>query len=225
MAPIRGVILDVDGTLVDSNDAHASAWVDALQEAGHAVRFERVRRLIGMGGDKLLPEVTGIEKDSPEGKRLSDRRREIFATRYLPKLGAFPEVDRLLQHMKDSSLTLVVASSAESDELDRLLELAGAADMVEERASSSDAEQSKPEPDIVMAALERSGLDADEVVMLGDTPYDIEAATKAGVKMIALRCGGWDTPDLAGAIAVYDSPAALLAAYDDSPLGPGPVGG
>lgn len=225
MPPIRGVIFDVDGTLVDSNDAHAKAWVEALAEAGHDVPFERVRRLIGMGGDKLLPEVSGVEKDTPEGKRISERRKEIFKERYLPELLGFPDTAALLQRMEDSNLKVVVASSAEQDELGELLKKCGGTSLVQETTSSSDAEKSKPDPDIVQAAVESTGLSPNELVMIGDTPYDVEAAKKAGVPIIAVRCGGWNDQELVGAIAVYDSPADLLARFDDSPFAPGPVGG
>ncbi len=218
------VILDVDGTLIDSNDAHASSWVDTLREAGYDVPFESVRRLIGKGSDKLLPEVSGVQADSPEGKRLGKRRGEIFKSEYLPKVQAFPETRTLLAHMRDNGLKLVVASSAQKEELQVLLEIAGAADLVQERKSSGDAKESKPDPDIVEAALQSSGFGAPDAVMLGDTPYDIEAAAKCGVATIAVRCGGWDDEGLAGALAIYDDPADLLAHYDASPLGPSQVG-
>ncbi len=226
MSPARAVILDVDGTLVDSNDAHAAAWIDALREAGRDVPFEKVRRLIGMGGDKLVPEVVGLAEDTPEGKRIAERRKEIFKTRYLPDLGPFPDTDKLLHRMHETGLKLVVASSAAADELEQLLEIAGATDLVEKRTSSSDAEHSKPDPDIVQVALESAGVDPSEAIMLGDTPYDIQAATKAGVRLVAVRCGGWDDDDLKGAIAIYDAPADLLAHYDTSPFARGQfVGG
>lgn len=225
MTSIRGVILDVDGTLVDSNDAHAAAWIEALSDNGHDVPFEDVRRLIGMGGDKLLPTVIGVEKDSLEGERLSKRRKEIFKSRYLGTLTAFPEVKPLLQHMRDAGLRLVVASSAEEDELEKLLEIAGVTDLIEERTSIDNVEHSKPAPDSIQVALEQLGLAASEAVMVGDTPYDIEAATGAGVATIAFRCGGWHDEDLKGATAIYDAAADLLENFDDSPLGPGPVGG
>ena len=216
--PIRGVILDVDGTLVDSNDAHARAWVEALAEEGIRVEFERVRPLIGMGGDKLLPEISGIEEESPEGKRISERRGEVFKEKYLPSIKPCRGSRELLKRMKGDGLKLVVASSAKEDELDPLLEIAGASGLIEEKTSSDDAENSKPDPDIIQAALDGSGLSPEEAVMLGDTPYDIEAAKKAGVDTVALRCGGWKDEDLAGAIAIYDDPADLLAHYDRSPL-------
>lgn len=225
MTQIRGVILDVDGTLVDSNDAHARAWVEALAEHDIEVEFEKVRTLVGMGGDKLLPEVSGIEEDTPEGERISKRRGEIFKQRYLPTLKAFPSTRELLQRMRDEGLKLVVASSAKEDELNPLLKIAGAADLVEEKTSSDDAENSKPDPDIVKAALDSSGLAADEVLMLGDTPYDIESASGAGVGVIAFRCGGWKDADLSGAVAIYDGPADLLSHYESSPVRGGRTAG
>lgn len=210
MGKIRGVILDVDGTLVDSNDAHAHAWVEAFAEFGIKVEFEKVRPLIGMGGDKLMPEVSRVEEESGRGKKISERRAEIFKEKYLPTLKAFPETKELLLRMKEDGLKLAVASSAKEDELKPLLEIAGAHDLVGEKTSSDDAENSKPDPDIVKAALDGLGYRPEEVFMLGDTPYDIEAAGRAGVKVIAVRCGGWDDDGLGGAVAVYDDPADLL---------------
>jgi len=216
--PLKAVLLDIDGTLVDSNDAHARAWVDALAEAGHRVPFERVRRLIGMGGDKLLPEVVGISEDSEEGGRLSTRRSAIFKERYLPTVRPFPGSRALLERFRRDGLTLAVASSAKADELDPLLRIAGADGLVSARTSSDDAEESKPDPDIVHAALARVGQPPDAVLMLGDTPYDVEAATRAGVGIVVLRCGGWDDRALAGALAIYDDPAELMARYEESPF-------
>jgi HAD superfamily hydrolase (TIGR01509 family) len=219
MGRVRGVILDVDGTLVDSNDAHARAWVEALAGHGLHVPVEKVRRLIGMGGDKLLPRVTGgITEDSPEGKEISRRREEIFKERYLPALRPTPGARELLQRMHDAGLKLVVASSAKEDELRALLRVCGADRVIEQKTSSDDADRSKPDPDIVRAALKEVGLPPAAVVMLGDTPYDVESAGRAGVRVIAVRCGGWGDADLAGAAAVFDDPADLLAHYDSSPL-------
>ena len=213
---LEAVLLDVDGTLVDSNDAHAQAWVQVLAEFGHPVLFEQVRRLIGMGGDKLLPAVVAIPEDSDEGRRISERRREIFLTRYLPTVRPFSHARDLLARMRAEGLRLVVASSAKAEELQPLLRIAGADDLVEAATSSDDAARSKPDPDTVVAALNRAGAAPDAVLMLGDTPYDVEAATSAGVGIVALRCGGWDDEALHGALEVYDDPADLLAHYDTS---------
>jgi HAD superfamily hydrolase (TIGR01509 family) len=221
MTAIRCVILDVDGTLVDSNDAHAQAWVDALHEFGHDVPFDRVRRLIGMGSDNLLPEVASLEKESEQVQQISQRRGEIFKDQYLSTIKPFPGGRDLLLRMRNDGFKLVVASSAQADELEPLLTIAQAVEIIEGMTSSSDAKNSKPDPDIVQAAVAKSGTTADVCVMLGDTPYDVESAGKAGVKVIALRCGGWRDADLQGAIAMYDDPADLLAHYDESPLAQG----
>ena len=213
-----GVIFDVDGTLVDSNDAHAQAWAEALAEAGHAVPFERIRRLIGMGGDKLLPEVTGLSAETPEGERISKRRGEIFEEKHLPLLRALPGASALVARLRDQGFRLAVASSAQPAELEPLLKIAGADHILRERTSGGDVEESKPEPDVVLAALRKLRLAPGAVLMIGDTPYDVEAARKAGVAVIGLRSGGWSEGDLRGALAVYDDPADLLARLDSSPL-------
>ena len=213
-----GVLLDVDGTLVDSNDAHAHAWVEALAESGVSADFATLRRLIGMGGDKLLPKVAGIEANSAQGKAISKRRGEIFQKVYVPKLQPFPGTKELLARMKNEGLQLAVASSSKKDELDGLLRICGADEFIEARTSSDDAQNSKPDPDIVHAALNRLGHPPDRVILLGDTPYDVEASLKAGIRVVALRCGGWGDTDLRGALHVYDDPADLLAGFDESPF-------
>ena len=214
----QAVIFDVDGTLVDSNDAHATAWVQAITESGRHAEFSRVRPLIGMGGDKLLPAVTGLSIESPEGKWIADRRSEIFRRDFLPGLQPTPGAQRLLEWLRDDRKKLVVASSAREDELQDLLRVAGAAKMFEATASSDDAEQSKPDPDIVVAAIERVNCPVAEIIMVGDTPYDVEAALRAGIEIIGLRSGGWPDAELRGAVAIYDDPADLLEHYDLSPF-------
>jgi HAD superfamily hydrolase (TIGR01509 family) len=211
------IIFDVDGTLVDSNDAHAQAWVDVLEEHETPVPFERVRPLIGMGGDKVLPLLTGIEHESEEGERISSRRSEIFRERYLPHLQPFAGVRELFLLVKDRGHELAIASSAKTEELGALLEIAGVADLVERRTSSSDAENSKPDPDIVAAALVQLGRPK-RAIMVGDTPYDIESAGRAGIASVAVRCGGWSDADLRDAYAVYADPEELRQLYDSSPL-------
>jgi phosphoglycolate phosphatase-like HAD superfamily hydrolase len=212
---IKGVIFDVDGTLIDSNDAHAHAWVDAVAEFGFDASFDEARRLIGMGGDKLLPALIGLEEDDDLGDRISKRRGEIFLTRYFPSVRAFPKSRDLFVRLRDAGLRIVIASSAKQEELDQFLDRARVRDLVENKASSDDAENSKPDPDIVHAALDKLGLRVDEVFMVGDTPYDVEAASRAGIRTIALRSGGWSDEELAGAVAIYDDPADLLAHVGD----------
>lgn len=221
--PIKGVILDVDGTLVDSNDAHARAWVDAMEEAGHHVALEKVAPLIGMGGDKVLPEVLHIARDSPEGQRISQRRKEIFNQKYLATVRALPGAARLLQHMHEKGLKLIIATSADPDDLNKLLRLVGphSEELFENATTSKDVQQSKPDPDVVHAAIERIKLSPQELVMIGDTAYDIEAAARASVATIAFRSGGWSDQDLKDAVAIYDGPEDLFQHYDESPLARG----
>ncbi|HEY8596992.1 MAG TPA: HAD family hydrolase [Thermomicrobiales bacterium] len=218
MQELRGVLLDVDGTLVDSNDAHAHAWVQALVEGGFDVPFERVRHLIGMGGDNLLPEVTGLEKETSQGQRMSTRWTEIFREKYLSTLQPFPQCRALVERLRAAGLRVVISSSSEEEMLGELLKNAGVTDLLDATTSSGDAEQSKPDPDLIEVALAKGHLTRDTAVMIGDTPYDIQAASKAGVGTIAFRCGGWSDRDLAAAIAIYDDPADLLAHFDESPL-------
>ena len=219
--PPRIVILDVDGTLIDSNDAHAASWTETLAEAGHDVPFERIRLMIGMGGDKLLPAAVGIEIDSPEGERLAHRRTEIFHERWLGTLRPFPGTRGLLERMRQDGLSLVIASSAKRPELEAMLDQTGLDGLFEEETTSSDAERSKPDPDIVRAALERAGAAPDECVMIGDTPYDVEASLRAGVPIVGVRSGGWGEEELAGAVEVWDGPADLLAHYEQSAIARG----
>lgn len=214
----KAVLFDVDGTLVDSNDAHAGAWVAAFAEHDIAIDRAQVRRRIGKGGDKLMPEVSGIEADSPLGQAIAERRKAIFAERHLPHLRPFADAGGLVAVLKARGHTLVAASSASRDELKPLLAVAGAEVLMDDTTSSDDAEHSKPDPDIIHAALQRAKAAPTEAVMIGDTPYDIEAAQRAGVAVIAFRCGGWDADDLKGAIAVYDGPSDLLRNLAQSPL-------
>lgn len=216
---IKGVIFDVDGTLVDSNDAHAESWAEIFSEAGYDVPFDVVRPLIGMGGDKLLPKTIGIESDSAEGKRLAAKRWKLFREKYVPTLKPLEGARALVQRIRNDGLAIVIATSAERDELRVLLKAAEVADLVEDEATSSDAESSKPDPDIVRAAVRKSGLKLGELIMIGDTPYDVEAARRAHVPIIAFRSGGWLDSKLAGSSAVYDGPADLLANYETSIIG------
>ena len=217
---LQHVILDIDGTLVDSNDAHAHAWVQAMAAYGHWVPFDNVRPLIGMGADKILPELLGIARESEEGQQISTRRKHIFLSEYVPNLHPFPMARELLQRMREQGLALAIATSSEPDELQHLLRVIGpdVPGLFEELVTGEDVQHSKPDPDLVYEALRRTGAQPAESIMLGDTVYDIEAAALAEVKTIAFRCGGWSDDRLWGAIALYDGPADLLAHYQESPL-------
>jgi phosphoglycolate phosphatase-like HAD superfamily hydrolase len=225
LPPTRAVLLDIDGTLVDSTLAHARAWHEALTESGRDVELETLRRCIGMGSDQMLPKVADVEKECDEGRHLCDRCAAFFLERHLPGIRPFPKVRELVELMQERGLLLVVASSAAPDKADRLLEIAGVRDVIDDAATSADADRSKPHPDILFAALAKRDIPAEEAIMLGDTPYDIEAAKRAGVRAVAFRTSGWTDEELAGAIAIYDDPADLLARFDESPFAVCAVGG
>ena len=215
---LRAVLIDIDGTLIDSNEAHARAWADILRPRGFEdVTWQRVVPLVGMGGDKLLPELTGLDAESKRAKQLFEERAAHFLSTYAPTLRVFPGARELLEALRARGLARVVATSAGEDELDALLGRAGIADLLTDVTGKDDAGgKSKPEPDVIEAALEKAGVSAREAVMLGDTPYDIEAAARAGVPTIAVRTGGWGDGPLGGAVAIYADVAELLANLDDA---------
>ena len=207
------MLLDVDGTLVDSNVAHAEAWTQAFNEHGIETSVSDVRPLIGMGGDKLLPAIAHVEDSSPLGEALAKRKKELFKAA-LPRLRPTNGARSLLEHLRDRNIERIVATSAGDREMRAILEQGGLADLFSAHTTKDDAEESKPDPDIVLAALARADASPEFTVMVGDTPYDIEAANRAGIAAIALRCGGyWTDADFAGAIGIYDDPAALLGAF------------
>jgi len=213
------VLLDIDGTLVDSNAAHAAAWSDAFARFGRHHSPEEIRPLIGKGSDKLLREVASLDNESGEGQRISDARADIFKARYLPALQPTRGANAFVAWLLDSRLTVVVATSAKQEEVKALLAICGAEALAKHATTSDDAERSKPDPDIVVAALKKSGAPPGRAIMIGDTPYDVEAASRAGLAAIAFRCGGWwDDAALRGAIAIYDDPGALLDQLDQSPF-------
>ena len=219
---LKAVLLDIDGTLVLSNDAHAQAWVEAFAAYGYDVPFEKVRPLIGMGGDQVVPKmVPGLNDEEGDGKAIAQKRKELIIERFGPTLAPTKGSRELILRMQEAGLHLLIATSATSQELSVLLKAAQVDDLLnkDEAATSSDAEASKPAPDIVEAALSKLRMEPSEVLMIADTPYDIQSAKGAGVGMIAVRSGGFDDEQLKDALAIYDDPADLLAHYASSPLG------
>jgi HAD superfamily hydrolase (TIGR01549 family) len=222
---IKAVIFDMDGTLIDSNDFHARAWREILAKYGHEVAFEEVRHQIGKGGDQLMPVFLSEEEVERDGERIEEERTELFKRKYLPQIEAFPMTRELFERIKRDGKQVVLASSSKGKELDAYKKIARIDDLIEEATSSDDAERSKPHPDIFEAALTKlDGVAPEEAIVVGDTPYDAQAAGKAGLATIGLLCGGFPEDELraAGCVAIYRSPADLLDHYDRSPLGRGP---
>jgi HAD superfamily hydrolase (TIGR01549 family) len=221
---IEAIIFDIDGTLLDSVDLHARAWQEAFRHFGHEVAFEDVRKQIGKGGDQLLPVFLTKEELQKEGEALSDFRGKLFKDKYLGSVKPFPGVRKLFETVKAHGQRPALASSAKPDELEIYKRIAGIDDLVEVGTSSGDAEKSKPHPDIFEAALDHLGqVRPENVVVVGDTPYDAEAAGKAGLKTVGVLCGGFPAEELkaAGCIAIYLGPQDLLERYDESPLARG----
>ena len=221
---IRAVIFDVDGTLVDTNDLHTASWVEALRHFGHEIPFETVRRQMGKGGDQLMPAVLPREVVERQGEEIEAYRGDLFKRDYLPKAKAFPGVPALLRRVRDAGQRVVLASSSKADEVERYKEIAGIAGLTDAETTKDDAERSKPSPDIFRAALEKiAPIPPEEAVVVGDSPFDAEAAGKLGLRAVGLLCGGFPEDELrrAGFVALYRDPADLLANYDRSPLAPG----
>lgn len=212
---IKGILLDIDGTVVKSNDAHAYAWEEALKEFGYNIAFEKIRPLLGMGGDQLLPRlVEGLDSNEGVGKKISEKRKEIFLKKHLPTLEPAPGAKDFVEKLQHNGIKIVVASSAKEKELKELLKVAEISDLITEYITSDEVEKSKPAPDIIAVALEKINLKPEEVFMVGDTPYDIEAARKCGVKTIAVRSGGFSDSDLSGSLKIYDDLKELLMDFD-----------
>jgi HAD superfamily hydrolase (TIGR01509 family) len=218
---IRAAIFDVDGTLIDSVDIHARAWQIALEDFGHFVTFEDVRHQIGKGGDQLLPVFLSELEIKEKGEALENYRGELYKREFMHTVKPFPMVRELFLRMRDEGIQALLASSAKSDELDYYKRLCKIDDLIDANTSADDAERSKPFPDIFQAALARThGVRPQDAMVVGDTPYDIIAAKRAGIASIGMLSGGFPEEELrdAGCIAIYESPAELLAKFERSPL-------
>ena len=215
------VIFDIDGTLVDSVDLHTRAWEETLAHFGRRVSFEEVRAQIGKGGDQLLPVFLSADELALRGKAIEDYRGDLYKSRYMKQVRAFPRVRELFQALLARDIRIALASSAKGEELEFYKELAGIADLIEAETSKDDARKSKPHPDIFHAALKRLGrVDPHRVVVVGDTPWDAIAAHRAGLRTVGVLCGSFAESDLreAGCVASYLDPADLLVRLEDSPL-------
>lgn len=216
----KAVIFDIDGTLVDSVDFHAEAWRQAFAASGKELPFERIREQIGKGSDQLMPVFLSPEELKNSGKEIEERRGTIYQRDFLPKVRPFPGVRALFEKLAHEGKRLALASSAKQDELEAYKRLINVDDFVEVIVSADDVERSKPEPDIFRAAIERLALRPTQATVVGDTPYDAEAAARAGMASIGVLCGGFPGELLlkAGCRELRRDPEDLLARYADSSL-------
>ena len=217
---IQAVIFDLDGTVVDSNDLHVDAWREAFQQYGKHFPREQLHQQIGKGGDKYLPEFLTERELRDFGKELEQFRADLFKRNYIERVRPFPRVKELFERIRDDGKRIALASSGNETEVEHYVKLAVIGELIESRTSKSDVAHSKPSPDVFTSALNLLHVRPQEAVVIGDTPYDVEAAKKIELPTIALLCGGFSEDELraSGAIAIYRDPADLLDSYMRSPL-------
>jgi HAD superfamily hydrolase (TIGR01509 family) len=215
---VQAALLDVDGTLIDTNYHHTLAWFRAFEQHGVVLPLWRIHRAIGMGGDQLVPALVGKEADDEKGDDIRDARDSLYQD-LIGEVEPLHGSRELISELKERGVTVVLASSSPKDELDHYLELLDARELADAWTTKDDVESTKPEPDLVNAALEKAG--TGNAVMVGDTRWDVEAAAKAGVDTACVMTGGWSAQELheAGAVAVFESVDDLRERLDDKPFG------
>ena len=213
----RAALLDVDGTLIDANYQHALAWYRAFRQHGIIRPLWRIHRHVGMGGDQLVPALVGEQAEGKTGEDIRTARKRAYE-QLIDEVEPLAGARELIVELKERGSTVVLASSSPDDEIERYLELLDARELADAWTTEEDVEATKPEPDLVKAALEKAG--THDAVMVGDTPWDIEAAARAGLETIAVITGGWSKQELLdeGAAAVFESVKELRERLDETPL-------
>jgi HAD superfamily hydrolase (TIGR01509 family) len=216
MAPTQpGVLLDVDGTLVDTNYLHALAWSRGLIDIGEWAPMHAIHRLVGMGGDQLVVELLGGQRDGA-----SDAWRRQYEA-LVPEVRAFPGTEELVRRLRGLGLVVVAATSSPADLLEQHLEIAGVTDLIDGVVTADDVDAAKPDPAVFLVAMEKASIDPRRAVAIGDSVWDVRSARAAGIACIGLETGGFSRHELSedGAIAVYRDPSELAAQLHTSPVG------
>jgi HAD superfamily hydrolase (TIGR01549 family) len=210
-------ILDVDGTLVDTNYQHAIAWYRAFRRNDVVLPVWRIHRHIGMGGDHLVKALGGEEVESEKGDDIRDAEKELYEE-LIDEVEPIEGARELIRDLKERGHAVVLASSAKEDEVDHYLDLLDARDLADGWTTSGDVDATKPQPDLVQAAVEKAG--GGEAVMVGDSTFDCEAAKRAGLETVAVLTGGFSEQELrdAGAVVVFESIQDLRESLDETPL-------
>jgi phosphoglycolate phosphatase-like HAD superfamily hydrolase len=215
----RAVILGLEGALVDTREASTLSWLVALHDGGHDVSIDLLRHLSGVSSAELLRIVAGISADSTEGRDILKQQDRIFRTWYLPRILPFVGARRLLQRMKSDGLRIIALSGGSADAAPELARASGVADLVDDVIAADGEPRDAVLNEVVTSVLALCGCKRDGVVLVGDSPYDVSAGERAGIDVIALRCGGWTDASLQGALAVYEDHVHLLSQFQTSPLG------
>jgi HAD superfamily hydrolase (TIGR01509 family) len=217
---LQAVIFDVDGTLIDSNDLHAESWQQAFRHFGYDIPYDQLRQQVGKGGDNYVPHFLSPQEYRNIGKQIDSYKGDLFRREYVSRIKPFPNVRELFERIRQEGLRIALATSSKGDELAQYEKLLNISDLLQDETSKDDAAHSKPDPDVFAAALEKLGVQVRDAIAVGDTPYDAQASTKIGLRIIGVLCGGFSERELrsAGCFAVYRAPADLLANFEKSPL-------
>ncbi len=213
---IKAIIFDLDGTLVDSVDYHTEAWVKAFQEYGYDFPFDKLRQQIGKGSEYIISELLNSDEAEKLESDIAGYRKKYYQDNLLEKVQPFPKVKELFKTIKADDIKIVLASSARTETIEHYKKLLEIEDLIGGATSTDDVDKSKPEPDIFLSALNKlDNIASEEVIVVGDSPYDAIAAGKASLRTIGVLCGGFEreTLTLAGCVAIYQDPADLLNNY------------
>ena len=207
---LQAILLDIDGTLIDSNDKHTDCWVEAFAHFGKSVEWKFIREQIGKGGDLLVPDTLNAREMRTFGEKLKKFRGELWKEKYMRTVEPFPGAVDAIRELHARDIKLAFASSSNPDEVEYYVDLLGVGDLLEGTTSKEDAEFSKPSPEIFRAALERVKSDPARTLAVGDTPYDILAAHRTPVPIAAVLCGGFPRESLAKAEFLFDNVPAIV---------------
>ena len=211
----KAVIFDVDGTLVDTVDLHTQAWVEAFKQEGYDLSYDELRQQIGKGGEKIVADFLSPEEVEKVGENITEFRKEFYQDKLISQARPFAKVRELFERLKQDEIKIVLASSARPGSLDHYQEILNIEDLIDGATSTEDVEESKPAPDIFVAALDKLRVEASDVIVVGDSPYDAQAASKIDLRTVGVLCGGFSEEKLreSGCIAIYKDPADIIENY------------
>ena len=211
---LQGILFDIDGTLVDSNDAHIECWIEAFAHFGKRIEWDVVRHQIRKGGDLLVPDLCNAREMRTFGEKVKQYRGDLYKKKYMKNVKPFPDITKQLGAIHDLGVKMVLASSSNPDEVEYYTGLLGVEDLIEGSTSKRDARFSKPSPEIFESALKRAGTDPEFTLVVGDTPYDILAAHRCALPVVAVLAGGFERELLTKAEFIFDDVEEFVRKID-----------